>query len=150
MNLWDGKTVLIVDDSPAIRMLLKSIYSSMGITPVGEACNGVEAINFLKENQPDIISLDIIMPEMDGIECYRKIKSANQSQKIIIVSCLSADAGNSFNEEIPSYIFSQKPFTKETLEASLRSILKVDAGVEGSDSSVDNSGVEIPDINHTA
>ena len=75
----EGKSVLIVDDSDRIREELRSEYSEQGFKVVGECENGLQAIEFLEEHPNiDLVSLDIIMPEMDGIECYRAIRALDQ------------------------------------------------------------------------
>ncbi len=81
-----AKTVLIVDDSAFMRMLLKKILTKNGYEVVGEAESGEEAIELYKEKRPDICLVDIIMPGMNGIEAVRKIKEIDPDAKIIMCS----------------------------------------------------------------
>jgi two-component system chemotaxis response regulator CheY len=121
MSIWDGKSILIVDDNQDIRRQLSEAYKSLGLNVIGEAEDGVKAIEFIATNEPDIVSLDIIMPEMDGIECYRKIRASNESIQMLVVSCLAADPKvvESFSQEIPPYVFVGKPVEAEKLKDHL-------------------------------
>ena len=67
--MTDKIKVLIVDDSADMRESLRAKYESFGYQVVGEARDGLEGLQMMKELQPNFVSLDIIMPEMDGIEC---------------------------------------------------------------------------------
>ncbi|MDI7252011.1 MAG: response regulator, partial [Actinomycetota bacterium] len=66
-------TVLIVDDALFMRMMIRDILSKDGFEVIGEAENGVEAVERYKEMRPDLVTMDIVMPEMDGIEAVRQI-----------------------------------------------------------------------------
>ena len=66
-------TVLIVDDAAFMRTVLRNMLQQMGHTVVGEAFNGHDAIKKAKELKPDVITMDIVMPSMDGIEAVKEI-----------------------------------------------------------------------------
>lgn len=84
--------ILLVDDSSTIRIILKKILSDVAfIQIIGEAENGMAAIDCAKELQPEIILLDVEMPEMDGITALPYIKSISPHSQIIMVSTLTAD-----------------------------------------------------------
>jgi len=87
-----SKKVLIVDDAAFMRMLLKDIISKAGFEVVGEASNGKEAVEKYKELQPDIVTMDITMPEMNGIEAVKEIKKIDPNAKIIMVSAMGQQA----------------------------------------------------------
>ena len=101
MSVWQDKTVLVVDDSPGIRTTLTATFKSMGLKPVGSVENGVKALEFIEKEKPDVVSLDIIMPEMDGIECYRKIREFYPDVDILIVSCLASEQKDNLKVTIP-------------------------------------------------
>ena len=82
------KTILLVDDAAFMRMMLKDILTKSGYNIVGEAENGVKAIEKYKELKPDLTILDITMPEMDGIEAAKGIKAADANAIIIMCSAM--------------------------------------------------------------
>src|SRR6478752_9429720 len=82
---------LIVDDSPKVRSELRLLLSRMGWNIVGEAENGIEALELTEELKPDLVTLDIIMPEMDGIECYRELRRLSHSPRCLLISVLAAE-----------------------------------------------------------
>ncbi len=85
-----NKKILIVDDSQQIRKSLRDILEKYPYDIVGEAGNGLEAINMYKSLTPDIVLLDIIMPQLGGIETLRILKSLNKEVKVIMVSALDS------------------------------------------------------------
>lgn len=85
------KRVLIVDDAAFMRMSLKNMLERNGFQVVGEAENGSIAVYKYKELNPDIVTMDITMPEMNGIEALKKIKDYDSGAKIIIVSALGQE-----------------------------------------------------------
>jgi two-component system chemotaxis response regulator CheY len=87
-----GKKVLIVDDAAFMRMLLKDIVTKAGFEVVGEASNGKEAVEKYKELKPDVVTMDITMPEMNGIEAVKEIKKMDPNANIIMVSAMGQQA----------------------------------------------------------
>ncbi len=87
-----AKRVLIVDDAAFMRMLLKDIITKAGYEVVGEAANGVEAVEKFKELKPDIVTMDITMPEMNGIDAIKKIREFAPDAKIIVCSAMGQQA----------------------------------------------------------
>ncbi|OEH85607.1 two-component system response regulator [Desulfuribacillus stibiiarsenatis] len=84
--------VLIVDDAAFMRMMIKDILSKNGFTIVGEAANGEEAVERYKEHTPDIVTMDITMPEKDGIAALKDIKKINPAAKVIMCSAMGQQA----------------------------------------------------------
>lgn len=81
--------VLVVDDSFVMRTLMKDIISAdPDLQVVGEAGNGVEALEAVKKHAPQVVMLDIEMPQMDGIECMKRLKLVSPA-KVIIVSSVA-------------------------------------------------------------
>ncbi len=85
-------TVLIVDDASFIRVQLKQLLKSNDFEVIGEAENGREALEKIKELKPDIVTLDITMPEMDGIQCMSEIKKLDYRPTVIMVSAMGQEA----------------------------------------------------------
>lgn len=87
-----GQRILIVDDAAFMRMMIKDILSKNGFEVVGEAQDGAEAIEKYKELTPDLVTMDITMPEMDGITALKTIKESNPAAKIIMCSAMGQQA----------------------------------------------------------
>lgn len=84
--------ILIVDDAAFMRMMIKDILSKNGFDVVGEAQDGSQAIEKYKELEPDLVTMDITMPEMDGITALKEIKKINPDAKIIMCSAMGQQA----------------------------------------------------------
>jgi len=87
-----GKRILVVDDAAFMRMMIKEILSKNGFEVVGEGNDGLEAIERYKELKPDLITMDITMPEMDGISALKEIKKIDPNAKIIMCSAMGQQA----------------------------------------------------------
>jgi two-component system chemotaxis response regulator CheY len=83
-----AKRVLITDDALFMRTTLKSILTKNGFTVVGEAINGRESIDLYMQTQPDVVMMDITMPDMDGITAVNEIKRIDATAKIIMCSAM--------------------------------------------------------------
>lgn len=84
--------VLIVDDAAFMRMMIKNILTKEGYDVVGEAENGLQAVAKYKELSPDLVTMDITMPEMDGISAVKEIMKMNKAAKIIMCSAMGQQA----------------------------------------------------------
>ena len=84
--------VLIVDDAAFMRMMIKEILSKNGYTVVGEASDGVQAVEKYKELGPDLVTMDITMPEMDGIAALKEIKKLDPNARVIMCSAMGQQA----------------------------------------------------------
>ncbi|MDD2585247.1 MAG: response regulator [Syntrophomonadaceae bacterium] len=87
-----GKKVLIVDDAAFMRMMIKDILSKNGYDVVGEAENGMVAVEKYRDLKPDLVTMDITMPEMDGIAAVKEIRSFDSSARIIMCSAMGQQA----------------------------------------------------------
>ncbi|WP_100373194.1 response regulator [Bacillus sp. FJAT-45037] len=87
-----GHRVLIVDDAAFMRMMIKDILSKNGFDVVGEANDGAHAITKYKELTPDLVTMDITMPEMDGITSLKEIKKIDPNAKVIMCSAMGQQA----------------------------------------------------------
>jgi len=84
--------VLIVDDAAFMRMLVKKILVQAGHQVVGEAGNGKEAVEKYKELKPDLVTMDVVMPEMDGISAVKEIMKIDPNAKIIMITAVGQEA----------------------------------------------------------
>lgn len=80
--------VLIVDDAAFMRMMIKDILEKNGFEVVAEACNGIKAVEAYKKERPDVVTMDITMPDMDGIEAVKQIKEFDPNAKVIMCSAM--------------------------------------------------------------
>lgn len=84
--------ILIVDDAAFMRMMIKDILSKNGYEVVGEANDGSQAIEKYKELKPDLVTMDITMPEMDGISALKEIKKLDGNARVIMCSAMGQQA----------------------------------------------------------
>ena len=84
--------ILIVDDAAFMRMMIKDILTKNGFEVVGEAQDGAQAIEKYNDLKPDLVTMDITMPEMDGITALKEIKKVNSEAKIIMCSAMGQQA----------------------------------------------------------
>jgi two-component system chemotaxis response regulator CheY len=114
--------VLIVDDAIFIRMALKTILNKHGFEIVGEAANGAEAVAKYQELHPDLVTMDITMPEMDGVAALKAIREYDSKAKVVMVSALGQE---SIIKEAVVYGakgFIVKPFKEELVVQTLKKV----------------------------
>ncbi|NSL51173.1 response regulator [Calidifontibacillus erzurumensis] len=87
-----GNRILVVDDAAFMRMMIKDILTKNGYQVVAEAADGIQAIEKYKEVQPDLVTMDITMPEMDGITALKEIKKIDRNAKVIMCSAMGQQA----------------------------------------------------------
>ncbi len=87
-----AKSILICDDAAFMRMMIKDILTKDGYDIAGEAENGKVAIDKFLETKPDLVLMDITMPEMDGIQALKKIKEADPDANVIMCSAMGQQA----------------------------------------------------------
>lgn len=125
-----GKRIIIVDDAPVIRLVLRDLLEGAGFEVVAEGENGVEAVQKYTELRPDLITLDITMPEKDGIEALKDIKALDPAAKVIMVTAL--DERDSLVDAVKhgASDYVMKPFEEERVLSAVRAVLGIAA--EGS------------------
>lgn len=125
MSNNEKKKVLIVDDAQFTRNMLKNIISKIEeIEVIGEASNGVEAISLYKKLNPDLVTMDLVMPEKGGIEATEEILKINSKALIIVVSALGQEALVLEAAKKGAKDFIQKPFKTEQILEVMDRILK--------------------------
>ncbi len=116
--------VLIVDDEPPARARLAHMLESMDeIEPVGEASNGLEAIQMVQQTRPDVVLMDIRMPGMDGLEASRHLSKMEEPPAVIFTTAYSDHALEAFDAHAVGYLV--KPIRKEKLAESLQKARKL-------------------------
>ena len=118
-----GKGILIVDDAAFMRMIIKDILTKAGYEVVGEAADGKEAVSLYTSLKPELVLLDITMPEMDGIDALKKIMQQDRNAKVIMVSALgqSSMVIESIQAGAKDYIV--KPFQADRVIESVRKVI---------------------------
>ncbi|RKY35122.1 MAG: two-component system response regulator [Candidatus Omnitrophota bacterium] len=83
-----SKKIIVADDAPIIRLMLKDILTDAGYEVVKECENGRHAFESYKELRPDLVTMDIVMPEMDGIQALEQILKFDQNAKVVMVTAV--------------------------------------------------------------
>lgn len=118
-----GKKILIVDDAAFMRMMIKDILTKNGYEVVGEAENGLRAIEKYKELIPDLIIMDITMPEVDGIQAVKEIRKINSDTKIIMCSAMGQQAMVIESIQAGAKDFIVKPFQAERVIEAVKKVI---------------------------
>lgn len=113
-------SVLIVDDSRTSRKVLRDILDRAGYKVAGEAINGKEGVAYYVKFRPDIVTMDITMPEMDGIEALRQIKRENPDAKVIMITAAGQKDKMMEAVKLGAAEFVAKPFIEDTVLEALR------------------------------
>lgn len=117
------KNILIVDDAAFMRMMLKDILVKNGYNVCGEAVNGADALVKYKELKPDLVTMDITMPEIDGIAALKNIKAADPDAKVIMCSAMGQQAMVIDAIQGGAKDFIVKPFNKERVLEAVQKVV---------------------------
>ena len=115
--------ILIVDDATFMRMMIKDVLVKNGFKIAGEAENGTKAIDKFKELNPDLVIMDITMPEVDGIQAVKEIKKIDPSAKIIMCSAMGQQAMVIEAIQAGAKDFIVKPFQAERIIEAVKKVL---------------------------
>ncbi|MFP4372463.1 MAG: response regulator [Halanaerobium sp.] len=117
------KRVLVVDDAAFIRMLLKKTLEELDFEVVAEAKSGKDAVIFYDHYKPDIVTMDLSMPDMDGIEATKKIIEKDIAAKIIIFSAIGQKRKIIESLEAGAKDFILKPLDKDNIFIKINEIV---------------------------
>lgn len=106
-----AKTVLIVDDVAFVRHTLRDIFQEAGFLVVGEACDGIEAIQQYEKLRPDLVTMDLVMPKLSGIDATRQIVKINGAARVLIISAMGQESLVMEGVNAGARDFLLKPFT---------------------------------------
>jgi two-component system chemotaxis response regulator CheY len=118
--------VLVVDDAIFMRSMIRDIFARSPFVIAGEAENGLEAIELYKELRPDITTMDIVMPEVDGITALKEIMRFDPQAKVIMCSALGQESLIAESIEAGAKDFIVKPFQPNKVLRVVRSVLGLD------------------------
>lgn len=116
-------TVMIVDDSRTMRKMLSGTLKAEGYDVIGDAGNGEEALKLLETIKPDLITLDITMPIMDGLTALQKIRELNPDQKVLMVSAAGQKDKVLSALKMGALDFIQKPFEPDAVVSTIKKFL---------------------------
>ena len=118
-----AKNILICDDAAFMRMMIKDILTKNGYNVAGEAENGVKAVEKYNELKPDLVLMDITMPEMDGIQALKKIKEADSSALVIMCSAMGQQAMVIESIQAGAKDFIVKPFQADKVIEAVKKVV---------------------------
>ena len=118
-----AKNILISDDAAFMRMMIKDILTKNGYNVVGEAENGLKAVEKYNELKPDLVLMDITMPEMDGIQALKKIKEADSSALVIMCSAMGQQAMVIESIQAGAKDFIVKPFQADRVIEAVKKVV---------------------------
>ena len=134
MNAASGKVMsdngkksfklMIVDDSNIMRRRIERSNQFEELELVGTAGNGVEAIEMFKKMDPDVVTMDLTMPQMDGIECMSKLVALKPAIRILVISALADKATAVEAMEKGANGFLNKPFTDRQLNEAIADLMR--------------------------
>jgi len=108
--------LLIVDDALIMRMKISEVAKRAGWEVVGQACNGQEALDMYQELKPDLVTMDMVMPDVDGLAALEAIRAVSPSAKIVMVSAVNQKEKLKRCIELGAIDFIVKPFHPEELK----------------------------------
>ena len=118
-----AKRVLIVDDAAFMRMMIKDILTKNGYNVAGEAENGAKALEKYNEVKPDLVLMDITMPEVDGIQALKNIKAADPNAKVIMCSAMGQQAMVIESIQAGAKDFIVKPFQPDRVLEAVKKVV---------------------------
>lgn len=115
--------IMIVDDAAFMRMMLRDILTRHGFEVVAEAENGVVAVEMYKEKRPDLVTMDITMPEMDGVTALKAIKKIDPNAQVVMCSAMGQQGMVIEAIQSGAKDFIVKPFQEERVVEAVKKIL---------------------------
>lgn len=115
--------VLIADDAAFMRMMLKDILIQGGYEIAGEATNGNEAVDLYQQTKPDLVTMDITMPQMDGITALKQIMAADSEAKVIMCSAMGQQAMVIESIQAGAKDFIVKPFQAQRVIDAIKKLI---------------------------
>ena len=118
-----AKNILICDDAAFMRMMIKDILTKAGYEVAGEAENGAKAVEKYNELKPDLVLMDITMPEMDGIQALKAIKGADANASVIMCSAMGQQAMVIESIQAGAKDFIVKPFQADRVLEAVKKVI---------------------------
>jgi len=124
MNGKRSYKLMIVDDSNIMRRRIERSQQFEELELVGTAANGVDALELFKKTDPDVVTMDLTMPRMDGIECIGRLVALKPAVRILVISALADKATAVEAMEMGANGFLNKPFTDRQLNEAIAELMR--------------------------
>lgn len=124
MTMTTAIRVLVADDARFMREMIREIIEPEGFQVIGEATDGVEAVEAFQNLKPDLVTMDIVMPRCSGLDSVRKILATDPQARVVMVSALGQESLVSEALEAGACDFIVKPFKPERVVQTLRKALE--------------------------
>ena len=124
LNAKRAMKLMIVDDSNIMRRRIERSQQFEELELVGTACNGLEAIEMFRKMDPDVVTMDLTMPQMDGIECIENIVKIKPAVRILVISALADKATAVEAMDKGANGFLNKPFTDRQLNEAIAELIR--------------------------
>jgi len=118
-----AKNILVCDDAAFMRMMIKDILTKNGYNVAGEAENGLKAVEKYNEVKPDLVLMDITMPEMDGIQALKQIKANDPGATVIMCSAMGQQAMVIESIQAGAKDFIVKPFQADRVLEAVKKVV---------------------------
>ncbi|MGB3367877.1 MAG: response regulator [Acidaminobacteraceae bacterium] len=118
-----GNGILVVDDAAFMRMMIRDVLTKNGYEVLGEAENGAKAVEKYKEVKPDLVIMDITMPEVDGIQAVKEIKAFDPNAKVVMCSAMGQQAMVIEAIQAGARDFIVKPFQADRVIEAVKKVL---------------------------
>lgn len=115
--------VLVVDDAVFMRHMIKTILTGMGHEIVGEASDGEEACRMYEELKPDMVTLDLVMPNMSGLDALQSIRKSDPSARVVVISALDQRQPLMEALKLGAVDYVVKPFEKDRVEEAIKRVI---------------------------
>jgi len=114
---------LIVDDAKLMRQTIRTILTGLGCEVVGEAADGEAACEKYLELKPDLVTLDVVMPKLSGIEALKRIRSHNPNAKVLMISAIDQREPLMEAHKLGAIDYVVKPFQPERIEEAVQRVI---------------------------
>ncbi len=114
-----GYRILVVDDSPVLRIMLQEMLTALGHEIVGDAETGAEALKIFREKKPELVTLDVSLPDMNGLEVLRKIKQIDASARVLMVTGNDQKSLETQAKSLRALGVLHKPFDEGELKSTI-------------------------------
>ncbi|GAB4442963.1 MAG: response regulator [Turneriella sp.] len=114
---------LIVDDSVIMRTALEKYAGKLGLTIVGKAANGKQGVEMFREHMPDLVTLDITMPEMNGLQVLEEILKLKPDTRVLVITAITEKSVAIDALKKGAKGFLNKPFNEESVKSAIREVM---------------------------